>query len=223
MYIRINYCFGLQVFGTCEGDLKNKKPRVLLSGAALKNFQCFFSKKNLIALITWLQYYKLKLLQPLFSRCENNCFIVHVFLPNKHNQCVAQSCPIKGNFEERAILCLEKLIQISLARAVTICDMHKPNSGFCTSLDTLGELTFDQSFVSKHQIFSFENCRLDNKRRPNVVGTFRKFLEWGAENFSDQSKIQTTCNMAVIDTNQPVFHGKGMTVQYCPAVQCRPT
>ena len=34
------------------------------------------------------------------------------------------------------------------------------------------------------------------------MGTFRKFLEWGAETFSDRSKIQTTCDMAVIDTNQ---------------------
>ena len=32
--------------------------------------------------------------------------------------------------------------------------------------------------------------------------TFRKFLEWGAEIFGDQSKTQTTCNMAVIDTTQ---------------------
>ena len=31
--------------------------------------------------------------------------------------------------------------------------------------------------------------------------TFRKFLERGAETFNDQSKTQTTCNMAVIDTN----------------------
>ena len=57
---------------------------------------------------------------------------------------------------------LEKLIQISPARIVAICDMHKSNSGFSTSLETLDweKLTFDQ-FVSKHQIFSIENCRLD--------------------------------------------------------------
>ena len=34
------------------------------------------------------------------------------------------------------------------------------------------------------------------------MGTFRKFLERGAETFSDQYKTQTTCDMAVIDTNQ---------------------
>ena len=36
------------------------------------------------------------------------------------------------------------------------------------------------------------------------MGTFRKFLEWGTQTFSNQSKTQTqtTCDMAVIDTNQ---------------------
>ena len=29
--------------------------------------------------------------------------------------------------------------------------------------------------------------------------TFRRFLEWGAETFSDRSKTQTTCNMVVIE------------------------
>ena len=32
--------------------------------------------------------------------------------------------------------------------------------------------------------------------------SFRKFLEWGVEILSYQSKTQTTCDMAVIDTNQ---------------------
>ena len=66
------------------------------------------------------------------------------------------------------------------------------------------KLTFDLSFVSKHQIFLFVNYRLGKKRRSKVMGTFRKFLEWGAETSSNQYKIQTqkTCDMAVIDTNQ---------------------
>ena len=34
------------------------------------------------------------------------------------------------------------------------------------------------------------------------MGTFKHFLGWGAETFKDQSKTQTPCNMAVIDTNQ---------------------
>ena len=68
----------------------------------------------------------------LFSRCENDFFIVHAFLSNKHKQ----SCPKSphpaskwGDFEQRKILWLEKLNQISPARTVTICDMmHKSNS-----------------------------------------------------------------------------------------------
>ena len=41
-------------------------------------------------LVTWLQYYKLKPPQPLFSKCKSNCFIglycFIAFLSNKHNQ-----------------------------------------------------------------------------------------------------------------------------------------
>ena len=37
-----------------------------------------------------------------------------------------------GDFEQREILWLEKLIQISPTRTVTICDMHESTSGFCT-------------------------------------------------------------------------------------------
>ena len=40
------------------------------------------------------------------------------------------------------------------------------------------------------------------------MGTFRKFGEWGTENFSDWSKTQAPCDMAVIDTNQWVFMEK---------------
>ena len=47
---------------------------------------------------------------------------------------------------------------------------------------------------TKHQIFSFENICLGKKRRSTVMGK--------AETFSDWSKPQTLCDMAVIDTNQ---------------------
>ena len=124
----------------------------------------------MIALITWLQYYKLKPLQPLFSRCENDCFIAHAFLSNKYYQSCSKS---------------EKLIQISPVRTITSCNMHKSNSCFCTSLNTLGEIIFRSKLrlktTSTNQIFSFGNCRLGKKRRSKVVGTFRKFLEWGEQ------------------------------------------
>ena len=77
---------------------------------------------------------------------------------------VAPSCITKwGDFEQREILWLEKVIQISPARTVTICDMmHKVISAHPRT--HWEKLTFDQSFVSKHHFFSFENCRLDNKK-----------------------------------------------------------
>ena len=62
------------------------------------------------------------------------------------------------------------------------------------------KITFDQSFVPKHQIFSFENCCLGKKGTSKVVGTFQKFLDWGTETFSVQSKTQTSCDMAIIGT-----------------------
>ena len=37
---------------------------------------------------------------------------------------------------------------------------------------------------------------------PNVVGTFKKFGGWVTETFSDRSKSQTPCDMAVINTIQ---------------------
>ena len=40
------------------------------------------------------------------------------------------------------------------------------------------KITFDQSFVSKHQFFLFENCRLGKKTRSQVVGTIKIFWGW---------------------------------------------
>ena len=64
------------------------------------------------------------------------------------------------------------------------------------------KITFDQNFVSKHQILSFKNCILGKKGKLKVVGTFQKFWMWGAETFSDRSITQTPCDMAVILTKQ---------------------
>ena len=54
------------------------------------------------------------------------------FLSNKPEQSCSKSPNPEskwGDFEQREILWLEKLIQISPARTVTICDMmHKSNS-----------------------------------------------------------------------------------------------
>ena len=58
--------------------------------------------------------------------------------------------------------------------------MHKSSRCFYMSLDTLlGEITFDQSFVSKHEIFSFENYCLAKKRRTKKDRLLGHFINFG--------------------------------------------
>ena len=72
--------------------------------------------------------------QSLLSGCKNDCFIVHMFLSNKPNQSCSRSLHKNGPlWAKRDSMAIEKPIQISPARTVKICDMHKSNSGFCTS------------------------------------------------------------------------------------------
>ena len=65
------------------------------------------------------------------------------------------------------------------------------------------KLNFNQSFVSKHQFFLFENCCLDNKKEDQ--GSWGQHLKkfWSGEQKRNlqgpKSKTQTTCNMAVIE------------------------
>ena len=131
------------------------------SKGMVNNFQCFFYIK-LIALITWLQYYKLKPLQPLFSRCKNECFIAHAFLQNKHNQSCSKSLHqnVATLIEQTDILLVARKtyshFSCQTARTVTNSDMHKSDSGFCTSLDTLGKINFQSKLCLKikHQVGS---------------------------------------------------------------------
>ena len=84
------------------------------------------------------------------------------------------------------------------------------------------KITFDQSFVSKHQNISFENCRLGRKTTSKVVGILQKFEGWEIESFSVQCRTEILrhgCYRYYLVS----FHGKGMTVQCHPTVQCRPT
>ena len=131
-----------------------------------------------------------------------------------------------GDLEQREILWLEKFIQISLARTVT-CDI-------CTNQTVVSahpwthweKLTFDQSFVSKqHQLIKFFHLRIVNKAKKEGQrswGTFRKFLEWRAETFCGRSKTQTTCNMAVIDTDQWVSMEKVWLFNVTPLFNVAP-
>ena len=128
---------------------------------------------------------------------------LHMHFSQINTTKVVQSCPIKmRQLWTKRDFVARKTYSNSPARTVTICDMHKSNSGFCTSLDTLGESNFQSKLCLKTSNFSISKLLFRQKNKVKGCGTFRKFLEWGAETFSDQSKTQKTCNMAVIDTNQ---------------------
>ena len=121
----------------------------------IEQFSLFFIK--LITLTAWLQYYKLKPPQALFSECENNCFIVHAFCQINATK-VVQSHPIKmeplwtkRDFMARKIYL--KFPQIFPARRVNICDMHKSNRCFWVSLDMLGEIKFLSKLRFRASIF----------------------------------------------------------------------
>ena len=134
-------------------------------------------------MITWLRYYKLKPLQPFFSRCKNDCSIVHAFLSNKHYQSCSKSPHkkrTKGNFRP------EKLIQISPARTVTICAMHKSDNCFCTSLDTLGEINFRSKLHLKTSNFFVWKLlfRQKNKVKGRGQSHFKNF--WSGEQYNLQ-------------------------------------
>ena len=108
-----------------------------------------------------------------------------------------------GDFEQREILWLEKIIQIySPTRTVTIFDMHKSNSVFCTSRDTLAEINFRLKLSLKTSNFFVWKLLFRDKKKVEGQGAFRKFGEWAVETFSDWSKTQVPCDMAVIDPNQ---------------------
>ena len=86
-----------------------EKITVKWGSGGIEQFSMFFLK--LIALISWLQYYKLKPLKPLFSRCKNDCCIVHCVSVKYTQPKLFKVAPSKlGDFEQGEILCLEKLI-----------------------------------------------------------------------------------------------------------------
>ena len=66
------------------------------------------------------------------------------------------------------------------------------------------KITFDQSFVFKHKISSFEKCCLEKKKKVKGCGDISKIL---------CNVKQISCDMAVIAYRHPMsFRGKGMTV-----------
>ena len=90
-----------QIDVSCGKLGMDASPNHQVSGATLNNFQWFFQIK-LIAWITWLQYYKLKPLQPFFSRCKNDCFIACDSFCQVNTTKLFRVIPLKwGNFEQR--------------------------------------------------------------------------------------------------------------------------
>ena len=157
-----------------------EKITVKWGSGGIEQFSVFFLK--LIALISWLQYYKLKPLKPLFSRCKKWLLHCALCFCQINTTKVVQSCPIKIGWlwTRRDFVPRKTYLNFSCQNST---NMHKSDSGFCTSLSTLGEINFWSKHhlkTSTNQIFLFKNC-LGKKRRSKVAETFRKFLEWGAE------------------------------------------
>ena len=61
------------------------------------------------------------------------------------------------------------------------------------------KLTFNQSLVSKHQFFLFENCCFDNKKAVQRSWGHLEIFWSGEQKPSVTDLRQTTCNMAVIE------------------------
>ena len=135
----------------------------------------FLNKIDSLNHMAWLQYYKLKpphTAQPLFSECGNNRFIMHMHFCQINATKVVQSRPIKmGWFWTRrdfvATNTYLKFPQIGISQQISVRSTNQKDVSDYP-LTCWEKLTFNQSFVSKHQIFSFENCCLGKKRRSKV-------------------------------------------------------
>ena len=139
-------------------------------------------------MITWLQYYKLKPIHNTASLFWMRKWLLHcACLCVKETQPkLLKVAPSKwDDFEQREILWLEKLIQISPSRTVTICDRHKSNSGFCTSLDTLAEINFRlKLFLKTSHFFVWkllfrQKKKVEGRRKISKIwGVGSKNLQW---------------------------------------------
>ena len=98
-----------------------------------------------------------------------------------------------------------KFPQIFSTRAVNICDKHESKRCFWVSFDMFGEINFQSKIRLRASNFFVWKLLSRQKKKVQGCETFRKFLGSGTETFSDRSKSQTPCNMAVIDTIQWVF------------------
>ena len=74
-------------------------------------------------------------------------------------------------------------------------DIHKSNRCFW-----LGEINFRSKLYFRASDLFVWKLSFKQRRRSKVMGTFRIFGGWVAGTFSDRSKSQIPCDMAVIDT-----------------------
>ena len=149
-----------------------------------------------------------------------------MFLSNKCNQsCSKLFKPFWwGDFEQREILWLKTLTlnfpQIFTIRAVNICDKHKSKRCFWVSLDMLGEINFQSKLCLRASHYFVWKLLSRQKKKVKCCGTFRKVLGSGTE----KPSVTDLSHKQSVYRHYPVsFHGKGMSVQCRPAVQCHPT
>ena len=113
----------------------------------------------MITLITWVQCYRLKPPQPLFSKCEKTASLCMGFCQINTTK-VIQNCPIKmGQLWTKRDLWLEKLISNFSCQNSNNLWHAQIKQIFVYPWTCWEKLIFDQSFVSKHQIFSLGHLK----------------------------------------------------------------
>ena len=79
-------------------------------------------------------------------------------------------------------LTLKELIRIFPTRTVTIYARTNQSNVSTQPWTCWEKITFHQSFFSKHQILSFENCILGKKKEVEGHGDISKILDMGSRN-----------------------------------------
>ena len=129
--------------------------------------------------------------------CFHHCACVSVKQTQPKLFKVAPS--IWGDFEQKAISQLEKTFEFFLSEQQQSVTWRNQADVSAYPWTRWEKITFDQSFVSKHQIFSFEICLLGKKQGQWLWGHFKNFeVGEGTETFSVQSETQTSCDVAVL-------------------------
>ena len=134
-------------------------------------------------------HYKLKPPQPLFSECENTCFIA--FLSTKRNQSCSKSPHQNGRLwtkwgfvARKTYFRFPKIIPV---RTVNVCDIRKPSRCFWVSLDVLGEINFRPKLRLRASNFSVWKLLFRQKKKVKGRGDIKKI--WWVEGWNLQWSI----------------------------------